>query len=94
MYFIIFYSPATYECYTVVLSDGAMYGFDNDPFFPTGFGQYVGDIHRTNGNRGLSILECINEAIHDPEWLGTVKTLTDLPTQAQKYVNQLTNELS
>ena len=33
----------TVDRYTLITADRSMYGFDEDPFYPLGFGQYVGD---------------------------------------------------
>jgi hypothetical protein len=39
----LFDKPSTIDRYTLITKDGDMYGFSEDPFFPTGFGQFCGE---------------------------------------------------
>jgi len=57
--------------YTLITSDGSVYGFNDNPFDPNGFGQYAGDY----GNK-------LETYAH----LGKPIKIGDLPPEAQKYV--------
>jgi hypothetical protein len=56
--------------YTLITPDGSVYGFDEDPYAPNGFGQYAGDYGNkiTYGQLGQAI------------------KMEDLPLKAQRFV--------
>lgn len=95
----------TYDRYTIILSDGEVYGANENPFHPLGFGQYSGNVcDRMNTTYGYGwrkhfdekkilkheLANYLNEARGDSSWLGKeVKDLTTLPEPVQQYIQQL-----
>jgi len=63
----------TADRYTLINKDREIFGFDNNPFSPTGFGQYCGDVPKN---------------MTTFEHLGTEIKLKDLSGEAQKFVNE------
>ena len=65
----------TVDRYTLITPDGDVYGFNNQPYHPQGFGQYCGDFGNTLGRY---------------DHLGKPIKVEDLPEQAQRFVREVT----
>ena len=55
-----------------------MWGFDENPFYPLGFGQYAGSYDKA----------------HSYSHLGKLIPIDSLPSQAQEYVKQILREVN
>lgn len=76
----------TYDRYTIIQKPcGTLYGANEDPFHPMGFGQYCGEV---SGD----VDDYIEDAIEKPEWLGEVVKYEDLPEGTQNYITQILSD--
>jgi hypothetical protein len=70
---------------------GDMYGSNNEPYHPQGFGQYAGNIKEfIERGTGLvkSIKAYVNLARRRPSWLGKEVDLKTLPLDVQKLAKE------
>lgn len=83
---VFFNDHKTFDCYTIVTSDGNVYGCSDNPFLPNGFGQFsfhVSDITKTKQ-------EYISMIQNDTDWLGKeINDLTDLPIEVQNFIKEI-----
>lgn len=70
----------TCDRYTIIFDNGDVYGFDENPFHPLGFGQFSHD-----GENYEKYIETAKKEGH----LGEIIQFEDLTEKAQQYVNQL-----
>ena len=65
----------TFDRYTLITSDGSLYGFSDDPYNPLGFGQYCGEV--TDSKQRANIAAS-----------GKLISINDLPIEAQRFVKE------
>ena len=99
---------ASYDRFTILYrKTGDVYGASHNPFEPTGFGCFNGNVtdkmlityganweKRFNYNKVLKeeVRSYINEAKNNPTWLGKKVKLSELPDDVKKYVKQIITE--
>jgi hypothetical protein len=82
--------------YTLIdTKTGDMYGSNDSPFHPQGFGQYCGNINEMI-DRGQclgvkSVKAYVNLAKRKPSWLGKEIAINKLPLDVQKLIKQVFN---
>lgn len=95
----------TVDRYTgVITKSGDVVGFNENPFSPSGFGQFCGNVmdrmnitygygwrkHFNESNVLKSELKhYLNEAKNNTDWLGKQIEFKNLSEEAQKYIRQL-----
>ena len=63
----------TIDCYTLITPDGSVFGFNDAPYHPQGFGQFCGDFGNT---------------LSSYRHLGKLIKIEDLPEDAQRFVKE------
>jgi len=81
----------TQDRYTIITDTGEVFGFDENPFNPNGFGQYSFNVKDSSNEDINTVDKFINTALDNPEWLGIEISIDELPEEAQKYVKDITS---
>lgn len=95
----------TIDRYTGIIGKtGDVFGFNENPFHPCGFGQFCGNVtDRMNVTYGCGwrnhfeekkilkqeLSHYLKEAKNNPDWLGKLVERSSLTKEAQKYIEQL-----
>lgn len=92
---------ATYDRYTILLSNGEMWGSSNEPFSPLGFGQCCGNVadlhwmtaYGSNWRNRLPVRKATNEALSnylaDCSNVGQPVPFESLPNDVKTYALQV-----
>lgn len=76
----------TIDRYTILTKDGDLYACSENPFLPTGFGMFVGEISNIQNDNINSIEKYQKQIKEQPDWLGQEVEFEKLNENIQQFI--------